>query len=362
MSLSPDDLYDIVCAYADFGDHRTGTDADATTADWLADRLSALGGTVERQPFSFNYFDHDVTLTANGHPVGSLPLYYSCLGRLDTDRVFTARLPLDHEDGAKDPIPALCKLALAEKAEALVLVTVGDTGGLVAINRPSTIVGTLPVVLVAGRDLDRLRHGGLRLSYTAALERRTACNVIARFGDPDAARRIVLTTPFSGWFSCAGERGAGIAVLLGLIESLRETHAFTVIAATGHELMYRGGEIAAATYGAPPDFVLHLGSCVATTEGQLDAVLHAPDANAGPVAEALAPMQVRLHRPDAPDAAESWVGESRCWAGRPSRMLSIAGTSPDFHTPEDTPDRATGPDMLARNLHCIRQAFHAVAG
>lgn len=362
MSLSPENLYDIVCAFASFGDHRTGSDADTATADWLADGLAALGGTVERQPFSFNYFDHDVTLTANGQPVGTLPLYYSCLGRLDTERVFTARLPLDHKDGAEDPIPALCKQALAEDCDALALATIGDTGSLVAINRPSTVVGSLPVVLTAGRDHDRLLNGSLNLSYSAHLQRRTANNVIARFGDPDAARRIVLTTPYSGWFSCAGERGTGIAVLLGLIKAVRKTHAFTVIAATGHELMYRGGEIAAAAHGASPDVVLHLGSCIATTPGDLDAVLHAPDDIANQVAEALTPMQVALRRPDAPEAAESWVGESRCWAGRPARMLSVAGTSPDFHTPEDTPDRVTGPAVLASNLACIRQAFHAIAG
>ncbi len=362
MTLSSDDLYDIVCTYADFGDHRTGTDTDAATADWLCDRLSALGGAVERQTFAFNRFDHAVTLTAGGEEVSALPLYYGCLGRLETDRVLAATLSLNHEDGAKDPVPALCKQALAKECDALVLATTGDTGGLVAINRSSTAVGTLPVVLVAGRDRDRLRNSDLHLSYAAKLERKNADNVIARFGDPDAARRIVLTTPFSGWFSCAGERGTGIAVLLGLVEALRKTHAFAVIAATGHELMYRGGEIAADAHGTPPDMVLHLGSCVATKEGQLDAVLHAPDAVAGPVEEALAPMQVRLRRPETPDDPENWVGESRCWAGKPSRMLSIAGTSPDFHTPEDTPDRATGPDVLARNFHCIRQAFNAVAG
>ena len=31
-----------------------------------------------------------------------------------------------------------------------------------------------------------------------------------------AARHVVVTTPISGWFGCGGERGPGVALLLGL--------------------------------------------------------------------------------------------------------------------------------------------------
>lgn len=361
MSLSPDALYDLVCTYAAFGNHRTGSIADNNTADWFATVLAGMGGTIEKQAFGFDSFEHEMTLTVDDRPVEALPLYYRYAGTRDTGNVSILNLLLDHEDGATDPIPDLCRRTIADGYDALILATEGDTGGLVAINRAPELVGDIPVILIAGRDIERIRTGIPHLAYSAQLSRKTANNVIARFGDPYEARRIVLTTPLSGWFGCAGERGAGIAVLLGLVEALRETHAFTVIGASGHELMYLGGDHAAAMHPTRPDLVLHLGSCIATIEGELDAVLHAPAPRLDAVRTALAPLNVRLNTPKNPENPECWVGESRCWAGKTTHMLSIAGTSPDFHTPEDTPERATSPDRLNLALHCIERAFTAVS-
>ena len=362
MPLSKPDLYQIVETYAGFGPHRTGSAADRATADWLAERLAELGGAVEKQPFEFSRFEHETTLTAGGVPVDALPMYYRSTGSVDTETLGVVEMSLDHEDGAADPIPDLCRRAMADGHDALVLATKGDTGGLVAINRPPNVIGDIPVVLIAGRDFERVRTGRPHLTYAASLSKDTAHNVIARFGDPAAAGRIVLTTPFSGWFGCAGERGTGIAVLLGLVEALRGSHAFTVIAASGHELMYLGGDIAAARHGSRPDLVMHLGSCIATLNGHLDAVLHAPAATHETVREALAPLDARLRMPDAPHDPSRWVGESRCWAGMPARMLSIAGTAPDFHTPEDTASRATTPELLEQSLTSIRNALDVLLG
>jgi len=360
MNISPQDLYAIVETYAGFGDHRTASPVDRVTTDWFADHLAQVGGTVEKQPFSFDGFEYDMALTVDRASIDALPLFYRYTGICDTKRVSIARLVLDHEDGAPDPIPGLCRQAVADGRDALVLATGGDTDGLVAINRAPEVVGDIPVILVAGRDFERLQRGTPHLTYSARLSRKTAHNVIARLGDPDTANRIVLTTPLSGWFGCAGERGTGIAVLLGLVETLRKTHAFTVIGASGHELMYLGGEHAAAAHPMRPDLVLHLGSCIGTADGHLDAVLHAPADPLDDVRAALAPLTVRLTVPDNPKNPQSWIGESRCWAGKTVHMLSIAGASRDFHTPEDTPERATSPDQLARALTCIRQAFRTL--
>ena len=51
-------------------------------------------------------------------------------------------------------------------------------------------------------------------------------NVVAFVGASGAARvgqavevaPLMITTPLSGWFRCAGERGPGIAILLALVE------------------------------------------------------------------------------------------------------------------------------------------------
>lgn len=354
------DLYNIVETYAGFGNHRTASPVDQATIDWFAGHLTQLGGAVIKQPFTFDGFEYDMALTVDRASVDALPLFYRFIGTCDTSRVATARLSLDHEDGAPDPIPSLCQQTVADGYDALVLATGGDTGDLIAINRMPDLVGDLPVILVAGRDFENLQRGTPHLTYSAHLSRKTAHNVIARFGDPGAASRIVLTTPLSGWFGCAGERGTGIAVLLGLVEALRETHAFSVIGASGHELMYLGGDHAAAAHPMRPDLLLHLGSCIATVDGQLDAVLNAPARLQDAVRAALAPLTVTVTVPITPENPESWVGESRCWAGKTTHMLSIAGTSPDFHSPQDTPARATSPDRLAKAYHHTLRAFRTL--
>jgi hypothetical protein len=69
----------------------------------------------------------------------------------------------------------------------------------------------------------------------------TARNVIATTGH--GPRQIVISTPYSGWFRCAGERGSGIAVWLALARWAAERNAgvtYTFIANSAHELGYAG--------------------------------------------------------------------------------------------------------------------------
>jgi hypothetical protein len=54
----------------------------------------------------------------------------------------------------------------------------------------------------------------------------------------------VVSTPKSGWLHCAGERGSGIAIWLGLARWLAAStdHNLTVVAASGHEFDGYGGD------------------------------------------------------------------------------------------------------------------------
>ncbi len=45
---------------------------------------------------------------------------------------------------------------------------------------------------------------------SAAIQASEATNIIGRFPGPQNAGKIVVTTPISGWFQCAGERAAGL--------------------------------------------------------------------------------------------------------------------------------------------------------
>ena len=51
---------------------------------------------------------------------------------------------------------------------------------------------------------------------------------------------MVLSTPRSGWFTCAGERGPGIALWMALLPWMAKTltrHDIVVVTASGIKLM-----------------------------------------------------------------------------------------------------------------------------
>src|SRR5205085_10030380 len=73
---------------------------------------------------------------------------------------------------------------------------------------------------------------------------RPAWNLIARL-DRKAARTLIFSTPRSGWFTCAAERGSGLAAWLALARWMaaeRRGHNLEFLATSGHEYIYLGGE------------------------------------------------------------------------------------------------------------------------
>lgn len=223
---------------------------------------------------------------------------------------------------------------------------------------------------MAGEQFPRLQHAKVSLHYDARTVPASSANVIARFGNPSSSARIVLTTPLSGWFRCAGERGTGIAIALALAEEFSAHIPMTVIGASGHELGFMGGDASSAAHMPAPDAVFHIGSCVAARNEDgtgaaarltrdLDVIVHVSDGTREAVFQALSPMNGRMIKPSVPADPACWIGESTCWAGHTKSMVSIAGASPLFHTAEDTAERGTTPELLRQSHDSIRDAFRA---
>ena len=87
---------------------------------------------------------------------------------------------------------------------------------------------------------------------------------------------IVVSTPSSGWFTCAGELGPGIAMLLALAEwvtTRSEGLNYLFVATSGHELDFLGARLFHEANLAPPPARthawLHLGASVATPPWRL---------------------------------------------------------------------------------------------
>lgn len=357
-------LYEIVKDYADLGIHRTGTDVDRATADWIESHLRTRAANVLRQDYSFNFFEAKTRVILDGDEISSMPLYYQTIGDLKTDNVAIAEFgDGQHGSGLDNVLETMINTAMSEGYEALVIATCGETGGLVAINCEPVLRNKIPVILVPGRYSNTLKTSSIAVEYSSIIKPGVSTNITGHWNESSTEPPFVITTPMSGWFTCAGERGTGIAVALHVAEWLSKhmPHVpLKLMVPSGHELGFYGAYRLAETVTAPPRAVLHLGSCIAACGAQMQGIIHASTTNSDAVKKALSPMNIKPEHPQNHLNPDCWVGESQCWAKIGMPMLSVAGISPLFHTPDDTAEKATSPELLRLTTDCISKAALAL--
>ena len=383
--LSGASLFADVLAYERLGEeHRTGTPADAAGAAWLRRRLSAAGFETALQPFSVAVFEPSACRIAlpdgvvAAYPAWPVrptapqgvrqPLAFEAAGPL-AGRIAVLRLP--YTGGGTWAAPGYGERAMDaihRGASAVVGVTDGPTGELIGLNAaPGRFDWPAPVVLVAGRDGERLakaaRSGApVTLTSTDLVQpEATAVNVVARRAG--RGRTVVVSTPRSGWFSCASERGSGIAVFLAVAEALARTPDMDLVfvAASGHELGEAGQRHFLKTLAPPPDQIglwLHIGANVACQDlavgvGQITP-LGRPVARRGVTASAdLAAAAARAFAGQVGYDTPKLIGagptlgelEPIRQAGY-ARVAGMLGFGPLFHTRLDRATPATAPDIL----------------
>lgn len=282
----------ILARYAALGGKRSGGVGDAATGKWVESALAGHGFTVERQVLDVPWTeDRNARLTVGdrsaavlSHPgspggvtSGPLARWPEGAEMGDVGRaVVVIDLPTTRWSSARDRrISARVEAAFTGGAVGAVLVTHGPASAAIALNtdglghdydRPVAIIapaeaGWLFDVRGQAATLDTSRDEGIRPAF----------NLIGRL-DRGAARTVVLSTPRSGWYDCAGERGSGLAAWMLLVEwASRTLTGFNLIAfcATGHELGYCGAALYLRTEAPPPDQValwLHIGANAATRD------------------------------------------------------------------------------------------------
>jgi pimeloyl-ACP methyl ester carboxylesterase len=359
-----DDLYGIVREYSGHGIDRVGTPVDTQTIAWFVKQLENRGGKVEQQPFTFDRFDGTSAVIIDGREVSSLPLFYEGIGEVETDAPFVAAVnAMTGDRNSKALLDAIAQ-AKASGAKAAVIATENPFGLLQTPNREPKIASGLPTVLVPGSAAAALRSGKVHLRYSAKIVKGESANVLATFGDT-SKKPIVIATPLSGWFTCAAERGTGIAIALGLAQRLAPNHPVTVVGASGHEILHHIGlEAFLERNKLDPAIVIHLGANVAlgTKDPKTGQIRLAPGIDdPAKLQSAGRTLFVRM-RPQTfatlrPVLAEAdltailnppkWNGEGELWAGAvKSPLMSFTGIGPLFHTPGDVPDEVTGPMLL----------------
>ena len=343
-------LYRLVEAYAALGDHRSGTDVDDATRAWFVSELTARGADVTEVPYDFPRYEARSRLDVAGREVASIPLWYSGEGRVDDTapsvhalEVLGGYLPIGLDD-------------LLGTERVMVLATTGATGRLIALNR-DVAPGRGPLVVLApGSELDALAAGPTRLTAEAQVVPGRSATVVGRLGRRGPP--LVLTTPLSGWFACAGERGTGIALALELATALAEEVPVVVVGTTGHEVGHLGARHwlqQAAPVGARA--VLHLGASAAAGQPPTAysplrfAMTTLADGRRDAMASALEGAGLPLRDMGAP-----WPGEGEEWRSLGAPVLSVTGAFEQFHTPDDLPSAVTSPGMLDRAYEALLAA------
>ncbi|HSL56789.1 MAG TPA: hypothetical protein VK866_03005 [Acidimicrobiales bacterium] len=374
-------LMEVVRRYAALGDHRTGDAADAPTAAWLAEEIRARGGEPTLVPYDLDRYVASWAVRVDGVEVASLPLFYEGVGAVRTSRPAVG-IGVPRSAGGErqdlDGLDAVLTTARADGRPAAVVATAGPTGGLVAINREPVAGSGIPTLLVPGRLGDALalsdREVAVDVEIEARVEPGRSTSVVGHFG-PSGGEPVVVATPLSGWFRCAGERGTGIAAALHLATRLAEHHPVVLLASTGHELAHLGAHALAPHAPSQARAIVHVGASVAAAAEPVTDPATArlsptrfARAHAGPhrdavidrIAAALAPAGLTPTVPTDPTDPEGWIGEARRWAHRDEPMLSVAGGFFAFHTPDDLPEVSTTPTLLATVAVALEHAVGAL--
>ncbi|MBW2060705.1 MAG: hypothetical protein JRI95_03995 [Deltaproteobacteria bacterium] len=290
-------LYKDVVVYAKLGPHMTGVKGDIATSKWIAGELKIAGLESRLQTWKLRqFFIHSCALTVGGHEVETFPFWYP-----KTTGPAPVRAPLavmTRDTGAGELKGRIAFVSSRNSARAAVysrginsiavqaakagavglVVAVGSlSGDLPAINARQPFHQTplpLPSVIIAIKDEARAAKAakaGLAASLLIDGEEKPdaqAHNLVGTLRRGD--RWIVVTTPTSGWFECAGERGPGVALFLALARWAGQSQSqfsYLFLGNSGHELDNIGAHHTLDKYAPSVEEVacwIHLGASIST--------------------------------------------------------------------------------------------------
>mmetsp|Transcript_120917 Transcript_120917/g.269880 ORF Transcript_120917/g.269880 Transcript_120917/m.269880 type:complete len:413 (+) Transcript_120917:145-1383(+) len=367
-------LGSLIAQYASQGTHRTGTEVDAASASWLQAQLrgvaDAAGVVVEVVADCFPMQRRSIVAGSlivesqeGAWYAPGVPLY-DCAEYTDLEGV-TGTLGRSGEDcdialveyvnaNLPDATAGFMEARQSDRHRAVLAVYApprGQVGGLALMNAQHfTASGGgigRPTLQLHSRHLEALRaaaDSGARARLVASAEavEAYAVNISAEVVGSDASLApVVVMTPRSGWWSCAVERGAGLASFVEIFRAVaaaRPKRSVLFVANTGHELGHLGN---VHCWEQRPGYVEKARLCVhlgANLGGTSSVLLQVSDAEA----EATARQQLALHGLDLSKltlrtgAQERPVGEARELYDHGARYVSlICSGFQEFHMEED---------------------------
>jgi len=247
----------IIDQYSDQGFHRTGTDVDRQSGEWLLERVRGLGLKAAKEEFSLSRVVPGICrLVVAGTNLEGLPLFDGAFTDATGLRGRLGPIGSDADIGVVTAAPntaaagALGEARRQQRHKAIVFITRGGRPGLCPSNADSFLqpFGT-PVLQVSSEaaaliDEHAAKRSDVQFIASATRVAAMSFNVTTTIAGTRAADPpLVVMTPRSGWYTCASERGGGIACWLELMRVFsrrRPERTIEFVASGGHELGHLG--------------------------------------------------------------------------------------------------------------------------
>ena len=334
------------------GFHRTATEGDEAGADWLTAEAERMGAQVDNELFALDRVEQvEASVVVDGIPVEGLKMFDSPdtdPGGTDSVHVVELAPPAVYGREFRD-------LRTGMTNGAIVVVTTGDRPGLALLNAESFVSPFGPPVLqVSSSEAERITSASTKRVTIAS--RRTSTigrNVVVTVpGTDPSLKPLVVMTPRSAWWQSTSERGGGLVCWLHVLRALivsppRPTVVMT--ANTGHELGHIGLDdfLARRPGWEQPDGAtwVHFGANLGATDGRLTI-----QSSSEELRSAMATELVNAGNPADGVSPEGTVpyGETRDIHLAGGRYVTLVGTNPLFHLPDDRWPHAVNVDSVAR--------------
>jgi hypothetical protein len=370
----------VIRDYEAQGFHRTGTSVDNASGDWLCEQVRKAGLSPTQESFPLDRVDlRENILIVGERRIEGVPLFDGAFTDPQGVRGRFGGLETSSEIGLTDvsvntaSAGPLGEARRASRHRAIVAVTRGRRPGLCPSNADLFLRPFGPPVLqVSSQEAawlgEEVRHGPeVQLIAHVARTSASAFNVVASIeGNGSNRSPLVVMTPRSGWFSCASERGGGIACWLEVMRALGTTRLgrpVVFVASSGHELGHLGvSAFISRRAGVVTNAVgwLHLGANIGAATDPSNTVQASDDEFEARLASAMAASGLGIDRRNPRGTIPSGEAEAVHRGG--GRYVSIIGGNALFHNPADRGPQAVNPAVIRKFSTTFIIVARAMAG